>query len=268
MIEAPVGHQCPQCVARGQAATRQGTLRHGGRPSANPHLTSGILIAVNAAVWLLVSLTSAGSTLFSFLALSPHGTCELDGRYSGYTASTCTASGGTWLPGVADGGWWEVVTSMFTHLDIMHFGFNMLALWFLGPAVERVFGRGRFLAVYLISGLAGSALVVWLATPYSQTIGASGSIFGLLGALLVLVIHHKGNVTNLLVWLGINVAITVLNLQTISWQGHLGGFLGGVAAAYLITSIRGRDRDRRQWMALAALTLVILGTIAAFAVLN
>lgn len=270
MTEAPVGHQCPECVARGRAATRQGTLRHGGRASSNPRITSGILIAINALVWVAVTLTNANrGILLDLLALSPQGTCLLvDGRYSGYTSATCAAAAGTWLPGVAEGGWWEIVTSMFTHTDLMHIGFNMVALWFLGPPLERALGRARFLAIYLVSGLAGSALVVWLAQPYSQTIGASGAIFGLLGALLILVLHHKGDVRNLLLWLGLNVAITVLNIQTISWQGHLGGFLGGVAVTYLLVSIRGRDRERRQWFAIGAVVLALLASVLVYGLLN
>lgn len=268
MTEAPVGHQCPECVARGKAATRQGTLIHGGRPSSNPQLTSISLIAVNVAIFLALQVQSMSTALLNVLALSPQGSCQLsDGRYSGLTAATCVASGGSWVPGVADGAWWELVTSMFTHTELMHLGFNMIALWALGPSLERALGRARFLAIYFISGLAGSALVVWLAEPYSQTIGASGAIFGLLGALLILVMHHRGNLNQLLLWLGINVAITVLNLQTISWQGHLGGFLGGAAVAWLIVTIRGRDRARQQWLALSLLTLALLLAVGVYTLL-
>ena len=90
----------------------------------------------------------------------------------------------TWVHGVADGAWWQLVTSMFTHVEIWHIGFNMLALWILGPQLEAVMGRVRFLGLYFLSGLAGSACVYWLADQQVQTVGASGAIFGLMGALL------------------------------------------------------------------------------------
>ena len=89
------------------------------------------------------------------------------------------------LPGVADGAYWQLVTSMFTHVQVVHIGFNMLALWVLGPQLELVVGRARFLALYFLSGLAGSALIYWAGPEYTLggTIGASGAVFGLMGAL-------------------------------------------------------------------------------------
>ena len=81
---------------------------------------------------------------------------------------SCPA-GGTLYPGVVDGAYWQVVTSMFTQVQVLHIGFNMLALWVLGPQLELAIGRLRFLALYLISGLAGSAVVLWLgpSTPWA-----------------------------------------------------------------------------------------------------
>ena len=116
---------------------------------------------------------------------------------------------------------------MFTHVEVWHIGFNMLALWFLGPQLEAVLGRTRFLALYFVSLLAGSALVYWLAAEDSATLGASGAIFGLIGALLVVAYKVGGDVRGLMVWLGLNVVITFL-FPNVSWQGHLGGFVGGV----------------------------------------
>ena len=138
---------------------------------------------------------------------------------------------------VSQGDVWQLLTSMFTHVAIWHIGFNMLALWTLGPQLELAIGRTRFLAVYFISGLAGSATVLWFSTPYGQTLGASGAIFGLMGALLVVAIKVHGDVRGMLVWIGVNFVITFLFVRLISWQGHLGGFIGGAAA-------RHRDRLR------------------------
>ena len=116
---------------------------------------------------------------------------------------------------------------MFAHVEPLHIGFNMLALWILGPQLELVLGRVRFLALYLLSGLVGSAAVYWLSPEYTPTLGASGAIFGLMGALLVVARKVRADISQLMVWIGINAALTVLRPSGISWQGHLGGFVGG-----------------------------------------
>src|SRR5262249_57826104 len=88
-------------------------------------------------------------------------------------------------PAVANGDWWRLITAAFLHANILHLGLNMLALVWLGGPVERYLGHLQYLALYLVSGLAGSAGAL-LAAPTSPTVGASGAIFGLLGAMLVI----------------------------------------------------------------------------------
>ena len=105
---------------------------------------------------------------------------------------------------------WQLLTSAFTHLDLWHIGFNMVALWVLGPQLEVVLGRTRFLAVYLLSALSGSVCVYWLSGISTPTIGASGAIFGLMGALLVVAFKVRANVQQLLLWIGLNFLITVI----------------------------------------------------------
>lgn len=260
MVEAPVGHQCPECVHRGRAASGQGRLPYGGRRSANPKATTLALIAINALVFAVTSLAGrASSRVFDYLALTPRSICAVGSSYyQGVDATSCAASGGTWLPGFADGAWWQLLTSAFVHANLLHIAVNMLALWFIGPQLEEVLGRTRFLVLYLLSALAGGVAVAWLSAPHTPTVGASGAIFGLLGALLVLVVRSGGNPTNLLMWLGINVAITFMGTG-ISWQGHLGGFLGGAAVAAILVGLRGRQQEPAQRLALAALTLALLG---------
>ena len=105
----------------------------------------------------------------------------------------------------------------------------------------------RFLALYFISGLAGSALVLWAGPQYGGTHGASGAIFGLMGALLVVAFKVGGDVRGILTWIGINFFITFAFINNISWQGHLGGFLGGLAvAAVLVYAPEGPRRTRVQ----------------------
>lgn len=262
MRDAAVGFQCPSCVSEGAKQTRTGRTPYGGMRSANPALTSIVLIVSNVAVWLAILATGwRSSELIRTLALTPLGTCEArDGFFypSVGDATTCeVAAGGHWVPGVADGAFWQLITSAFTHVDIWHIGFNMLALWILGPQVELAIGRARFLALYLLSALAGSTLVYWLASETGATVGASGAVFGLMGALLVIAFKVGGDVRNILTWIGINAVITVVGSSFISWQGHLGGLLGGMAiAAVLVYSPRTR-RTQVQVLGLAGLTAVL-----------
>lgn len=262
MVEAPVGHQCRRCLAEGLALTRQAEGPYGGRRSTNPALTSMVLIGINVAVWLAIMLTGGfAGRLSNLLALTPGGICEVGAEvYVGVPANTCSLQG-TFLPGPLDGGWWQVITSAFTHISPLHIGMNMLALWVLGPSIERVLGRARFLGLYFVSALVASAFILWLAPATTTTLGASGAISGLMGALLVLVLRHKGDAKTVLLWIGINVVITVLGSAGISWQGHLGGFLGGLATTLLLVSLR-RNKPW-QWMAVAAVGVLALVAMAA-----
>jgi membrane associated rhomboid family serine protease len=252
MRQAAVGFQCPSCVQEGARSTRQGRSTYGGKRSSNPALTSQVLIAINVAVWLLITVTGGRSSewFYRFALLAQD------------TAFRAQDGSGVLVHGVADGAWWQLATSMFTHVDLMHIGFNMLALWFLGPQLEAVIGRGRFVALYLLSGLMGSAFVYWLAAPYTLTVGASGAIFGLMGALLVVAYKMKADYSQILVWLGLNVLITILGRGYISWQGHLGGLVGGVLIALVL--VYSPRRSRTVWQA-AGLVLVGILVLAAFA---
>ena len=176
------------------------------------------------------------------------------------------------VEGVADGAWWQLVTSMFAHERIWHIAFNMFALWVLGPQLETAIGRARFLALYLLSGLAGSAVVLWAAPEYSfgGTLGASGAIFGLMGALGVLALKVGGDVRGVATWVGINFAFTFLFVRLISWQGHVGGFVGGLLlGAAIVYAPRGPSRTRWQLGGiLAVAVLVAVATAARIAVLG
>ena len=270
MISAAVGFQCPECVSAGARQTRQNQGPYGGERSKNPALTTIVLIGINAAVWLLLTVTGGQAGWWVWrLALNPTGSCVVvtdpNQFYPGAGFVDCMAissPAATWMPGVADGAYWQLLTSAFTHLEIMHLGLNMLALWFLGPQLERVVGRVRFLALYLLSALTGSAAVLWLSSPGSSTLGASGAVFGLLGALLVLAYKVKGNVQSILLWLGINVAYTFFGPGSISWQGHLGGLIGGAVIAAIIVCAPRQNRTRIQWTGIAAVAAVTLALIA------
>ncbi|GAB2868046.1 rhomboid family intramembrane serine protease [Nocardioides pacificus] len=272
MRDAAVGFQCVGCIAEGARETRAGRAPYGGKPSANPALTSIVLIVMNAGVWLALLATGGqASSWFYRLALSPIGTCEsrqkADGTFALDSESACLRwtnppGDGLWTPGVADGALWQMLTSAFAHVEPMHIGFNMLALWVLGPQLEQAIGRVRFLALYLLSALAGSVVVLWLASETSATLGASGAIFGLMGGLLVLTLKVGGNATPLLGWIGINVVITVLGSQFISWQGHLGGLIGGLLSAAIILYAPRAGRSVWQAVGLGALLLLLIAATA------
>jgi membrane associated rhomboid family serine protease len=262
MRDASVGFQCPECVAEGARSTRSGRTAYGGLRPGNAAVTSMVLIALNVAVWLAVLATGRnGSALVDQLGLRDRGLCLLDGGAFDVAHRTCSAQAGTrWLPGVSDGAYWQLLTSVFTHVEVWHIAFNMLALWVLGPQLELAVGRVRFLALYLLSGLSGSLLVYWLAPAGLLTLGASGAIFGLMGALLVLALKVRGQLQQILVWIGINFAITV-SVPHVSWQGHLGGFLGGaLVAAALVYAPRSR-RTLWQSAGLGAILVLLLAGI-------
>ncbi|QWC86364.1 rhomboid family intramembrane serine protease [Nocardioidaceae bacterium] len=264
MTPASVGFQCPPCVQAGQKATRQGRTAFGGTFSSDPTITSMALLAINVVVWLAVQASGGrDSRLVDLLGLRGLGICS-DG-FSGYPnlpRAACEAQPGlTYLPGFGDGALWQPLTSLFTHVDLLHIGFNMAALFFLAPQLERVLGRVRLLAVYLLSGLAGSLAVLWVGPPYTPTIGASGCIFGLLGALLIVFVRRRLPLGGLLFWLGLNAVIT-FSVPNISWQAHLGGFVGGLVTMAVLAYAPRRSRIVVQAAGLAAFTVLLLAGFA------
>jgi membrane associated rhomboid family serine protease len=138
-------------------------------------------------------------------------------------------------PFVADGEWWRLVTSTFMHYGPFHLAMNMYSLWLLGSALESGLGRVRYVALYLVSGLAGSAGALLL-SPDAGTLGASGAIFGVIGAVFVLERQgfqvFPGSVVGLLV---ANLAFTFVFARYISVGGHLGGLAGGALAALALS---------------------------------
>jgi len=264
MTAASVGFQCPECLKEGRSTQRPLRTQYGGlRPSA-PGFVTSVLIAINAAVWLLIAITGGNdSKLLRLFELRPDGLCDIGaGRGVDVTSDVCTTHGGTYLPGVSDGAYWQLITSAFTHVEVLHIGFNMLALWFLGPQLEQVLGRARFVALYLLSALAGSALVYATAPVYQPTVGASGAVFGLMGALLVVALRMRANVSSILVWIGINAVLTI-SVPNISWQGHLGGFIGGVLVASVIVWAPRERRRQIQWGGIGLIAVAIAVAIIA-----
>lgn len=246
MRQAAVGFHCPSCVAEGSKSQRAVRTTFGGKRSDNPALTSQVLIGINAAVFLLILATGGGGSAWvDRLALLPVTTQYRDG---------------TVVDGVVGGGaYWQFLTSMFTHVEIWHVALNMIALYLFGPQIEAVFGRARFLALYLLAGLAGGAAVYWLSPPFVSTLGASGAIFGLFAAYLMVALKMRQNVTSLLVLLGLNVFISLG--PGISWQGHLGGFLGGLALGALFVYAPRGKRPLLHGAGIGALVVLLVAAV-------
>ncbi|WP_207793398.1 rhomboid family intramembrane serine protease [Nocardioides acrostichi] len=266
MRDASVGFQCPSCVAEGQKSTRSGLTRFGGRRSNDPRSTTLALIGLNVAVWVAVLVTGgSGSRLVDWLGLHVQGVCMAGGgQYYPHidSAAVCGAAQGDWLPGAENGALWQLVTSGFLHVSPLHIGFNMLALYFIGPQLEQMLGRARFLALYLISLVCGSAVVVWAASDLQTTLGASGAIYGLFAALFVVARRIHADMRQLFALLAVNVVFTFTGAN-ISWQGHLGGFIGGLLLTSVFVYAKGGPR-RALLHALgsAAVLLLALGAIA------
>jgi membrane associated rhomboid family serine protease len=161
-------------------------------------------------------------------------------------------------PLVDHGDWWRLITSAFLHGSVLHIIFNMLALWWLGAPVETVLGRVRFIGLYLVSGLAGAAGAL-IDNPTAVTVGASGAIFGLLGAGMILEWQATGSLAgNYLTLIVINLAISFA-VPNISVGGHIGGLVGGTLATLAFTRL-GRARAAYSGVGVVgALSLVAIG---------
>jgi membrane associated rhomboid family serine protease len=212
MTPAAVGLRCPEHAGGRRAAgatvgrrviVRAPQTRIGGTQA----LVTKTLIAINVAIYLIGAVQGAGLN-------APGG--ELYAKL--------------WLdaPQVADGGWWRLITTAFLHANILHIAFNMLALWWFGAPVEQYLGRLRFLGLYLAAGLAGSAGA--LIQTQGVTVGASGAIFGILGAMLILEWQATGRLGgNAMTLILVNLALSFA-IANVSVGGHIGGLIGGILA--------------------------------------
>jgi membrane associated rhomboid family serine protease len=213
MTPAPVGQRCPEHSGKPQGASR---ISSGMRRSAfegTGAVVTKALLALNIFVYVITAAQGGGLN-------SPGGKLFTDWLLFG--------------PAVANGDWWRLFTSAFLHANLIHIAFNMYFLWFVGSAVEQALGRGRFVLLYIVSALAGSAgALVW--TPNAPTVGASGALFGLLGAALILERQRNyvlgGSAMGLIL---INLILSFA-ISGISIGGHVGGLIGGVLCTLIFS---------------------------------
>ncbi len=253
MTPTPVGMRCPECARDRTKVKTARSIRSPGTP-----VVTRTLIALNVIVFL--AETAAGAPLggggggFVF----NHGALFGPALTGFNPLSAASGFGGTHE-------YWRLLTYGFIHDGILHIAFNMWFLWILGPMLETAIGRLNFAVVYLVSLFAG-AFVAILFQPDVPTIGASGALFGLLGALMV-VAHDRG----ISIWqsgLGLTLVINIvfsLTIPGISIAGHIGGFVGGVICGWLIVMLGGRRRLPSVAIA-GCVAVAVVAVVAAVAV--
>jgi membrane associated rhomboid family serine protease len=267
MIDAPVGFRCPECVkeqhasgsrakvvTRGQIRSRWGS--GGGMMSSRAPVTR-VLIGINVALFLAELLFGAVGAM-------------------GGGSTRVLVNMGALVPGFVgvNHDYWRLFTAMWLHGSLLHIAFNMYALYIGGSYLEMIAGKGKYLAIYLVAGVAGNVFVYVLAPltnqSYTPTIGASTAIFGIFGALFTYSLHNRDSaVGRALSSMGtvilINLVITFV-FPGISWQGHIGGLVGGVLCVEALTWFGRRDL-RAPWGARDAALLAAIVAVLVVAVM-
>ncbi|MFE4051427.1 rhomboid family intramembrane serine protease [Streptomyces sp. YIM B13518] len=241
MVDAAVGFQCPECVRTGSGtghaptASAPRTLA-GGAVAADPRLITKILVGTCLAVFLVQ--LSLGDRFTDHFQLIGRAYIPLLGS----------------VEGIAEGQWYRLLTAMFLHGSSIHIIFNMLSLWWIGGPLEEALGRARYLALYLVSGLAGSALTYVITAPNQGSLGASGAVFGLFGATAVLMRRLNYDMRPIIALLVINLIFTFSPGFNIAWQAHVGGLVAGVVIGYAMVHA---PRERRALVQYGTCALVL-----------
>jgi len=259
MIPAPVGHQCPECVAEARREYRQGP----GRQIAVANLkatpvTKLLLIAMGIGyVWELV-VAGGPAALFD----GPGVRDLID------AGALVPVIGGTVahpIGGILGGEWWRLLSSMFLHAGLIHLALNSYVLWIFGVEIERQIGRLVMLAVFLVTGVFAGATSFAFAPGYTIAVGASGAIFGLVGAFIAYNYLRRQHVMaqarlrGALTMLLINLVIG-FSIPGIDWRAHVGGLVAGLVAGFAVDP--SRPPAVRRTFATVGLLALLVGAVA------
>ncbi|WP_026931494.1 rhomboid family intramembrane serine protease [Glycomyces tenuis] len=269
-IDAPVGFQCPDCVAAGRRKERRARSAFGGRAATafggssagSAGTVTKTMIGINVAMFVLTLLVGGmsavgGARTELHNALAQASIFVYQGGF--YSTHIPVELFGTVydLPGVASGGEYRLLTSTFMHYGAIHLLMNMVVLWILGRVLEKDLGSLRFLAVYLISGLAGSVATYLFAAPETISAGASGAIYGLFGTLILVNRRLSRDNTGMYILLGLNLVMTFA-LPGISITGHLGGLVGGLLCGAVLAFTPREQRRVLHWVGFAAILALMV----------
>ncbi len=236
MRPASVGFQCPNCVAEGQASIRRPKATTAARVTvAKLGPVTATLISLNVLAFLATVATAGGQIMGNF--------------NSPIFAELATAP-----DAIATGQWWRMLTGAFLHYGLTHLAVNMLSLYILGRDLEAYLGSAKYAAIYFLSAIGGAVAVLFFAAPFADVAGASGAIFGLLGATGIALYQRKANLRSLFAILAINLLISFL--PGISLAAHAGGFLVGALAGAIV--IYGRRRTQAVTLGLVALGAALI----------
>jgi len=180
-------------------------------------------IAVISGVFFLAN----GISYLNIEPIYPH----LQEQLELFREATYTLGGS--VHGVAVGEYWRLFTVALTHANLIHLLLNMLAFYQIGTPLENFFGKTKYLALFFLSLLSASLLSVYSGTANSVAVGASGAIYGLFGAMLVVGKRLGADLKNMLLIIGLNFAAT-FSIPGIDWRAHVGGFIGGAAVSYFL----------------------------------
>ncbi len=218
MNPAPVGYQCPRCLAEARGGRARATLRPRVR---GPRSVTTIVMVVNVAMFVVEVVLGGNASLFA-----------------GPNAQTLFDLGALFPPKVAAGQYWRLLTPMLLHASLLHIALNSYALYLFGYLIEGVFGWARFLAIYVVSGFLASVASFVFGSPGSLGVGASGAIFGLLGAWVAYNFRRRGtafadaNLQSAMLIIAINLFLG-FSIAQIDNFAHIGGLVAGAAAGGL-----------------------------------
>ncbi|WP_340686060.1 rhomboid family intramembrane serine protease [Amycolatopsis coloradensis] len=251
--EAAVGFQCTDCVQAGRQQDRAqqkqyrdagyGARTLAGAQPVQTAVVTPVLLALNVVIFF-VTVAQSGSIVNN-------------------NFSELFQLGQLWNPATLAGDeWWRIFTSGFLQYGLLHIASNAFSLWFVGRPLETALGRVPFTVLYFVSMIGGSAAnLVFNGLDAGPVVGASGAIFGLIGAYTVIVIKLRLNPTWLLVILGLNVFIT-FQVPSISILGHAGGFVGGLVATFALLYAPEKNRLKWQLGGIAIVVVAMIGLIA------